>query len=252
MYEILLLLRENGTVTGNSRSAHNGLALCLDYNLTGTLISTGGRDKALKVWDLKSSDRKPYCNIQTIASVSRVKWRPGFETQIAACSLANDNRIHIWDMKRPFVSSLCLDNHVNCVTGIQWQDDSTLYSCSKDESLICNNLSDGYIPADLLTSNVCTWDQNGSIGYALWPIDSEQFDDSSEGPPSPTKAIPVNLMVKQDFKSSSLLVPVVPKQYFGVANATETFDYVSFVYLAHYYKGDASDILRTCTENAHV
>jgi WD40 repeat protein len=213
-------------------------------------LATGGRDKALKVWDLKSSDRKPCCNIQTIASVSRVRWRPGFETHIAASSLANDSRIHIWDMKKPFVPSICLDRHENSVTSIQWLDSSSLYSCSKDESFALNNLVDGYKPRDFLASNVCTWDQYGGIGFAL-SNENYENEEPSRSTFSFAKTSP-DALPKQDFKHSNTFVPLAPKQIFGILNARETFEYASFAYLAHYYKADPTDIAFICSQNANV
>lgn len=84
--------------------------MTLDWSASTGLIASGGRDKSVKVilsydkiWDPKSSGRKPTQVIHTIAPVSRVKWRPGFPDQIASASLSLDSRIQIWNISRPYI-----------------------------------------------------------------------------------------------------------------------------------------------------
>ncbi|KAI8924313.1 hypothetical protein BC831DRAFT_505563, partial [Entophlyctis helioformis] len=101
-------------------SAHNSLLLSIDWHANGRLLASGGRDRAIKVWDTKSESRKPLHTVQTIAPVSRLGWRPGFDLQIASCAMSTDFRVHIWDVSRPFVPQFSLEEHTNIATGLEY------------------------------------------------------------------------------------------------------------------------------------
>ena len=64
-------------------------------------------------------------NVQTIASIARVRWRPQRRYQIASCALLVDFSISIWDIRRPYVPCAAFNEHKDVVTGtihiIQWQ-----------------------------------------------------------------------------------------------------------------------------------
>ena len=98
-------------------SAHNGPCLTVDWHPSGRLVASGGRDKTIKVWDLSSDNRRPIYTIRTMASVSRIQWRPGFESEIASCALLTDSRVHIWDIRRPHLAKYTFDVHDTTPTG---------------------------------------------------------------------------------------------------------------------------------------
>ena len=85
-----------------------------------------------KFWDTKSESRKSFHMIQTMAPVSTVKWRPGYETQVACCSLSNDFRIQVFDLCSPYVPLNIVEEHENVVSGLLWKSSDILYSCSRD------------------------------------------------------------------------------------------------------------------------
>lgn len=208
-------------------SAHNGLALAVGWNASGSLIGTGGRDKVIKVWDSKSEIRKPAYTIQTIASVSCLRWRPGYDSQIAACSLSHDFRIHIWDFSKPYVPTISLDNHDNVATGIVWRDPDTLLSCSKDESYVINSVIGGYSPASLLNSNSSAWNVYGDVSFtSLKPR---------------TKGIRISNT--DGFGKHSQI---------SGAFLCDSLDFSSFSFLAHYYKCCPEDIAGTCDTNTDL
>lgn len=209
-------------------SAHNGLALAVGWNSSGSLIGTGGRDKVIKVWDVKSELRKPVYTIQTIASVSCLRWRPGYDSQIAACSLSHDFRIHIWDYTKPYVPAISLDNHDNVATGIVWRGSDTLLSCSKDETYVINSVSEGYSPSSLLNSNSSAWNVYGDVIFTS------------------LKPKPKGLRLSQDKGS------YVKHTQIAGAFPCDSLDFSSFSFLAHYYKCDPDDIAGTCDVNADL
>ncbi len=70
------------------------------------------------MWDTQGNQRvKILHNVQTIASVARIRWRPQRKHQIASCALLLDFSISIWDIRRPFVPCAAFDEHKDVVTG---------------------------------------------------------------------------------------------------------------------------------------
>jgi WD40 repeat protein len=148
-------------------SAHNGLALSLDWHPDGRVIASGGRDKLIKFWDVKTDSRKPFHSIQTMASVAHMEWRPGHETQLASCSLSLDNRIQIFDLCRPFIPLSLLDDHEESVTEFVWRDSDTLYSCSKDCLFLVNRVSRmGHSPLKMMNDSTVAWTPKGDLFFA--------------------------------------------------------------------------------------
>ena len=148
-------------------SAHNGLALSLDWHPDGRVIASGGRDKLIKFWDIKTDSRKPFHSIQTMASVAHMEWRPGHETQLASCSLSLDNRIQIFDLCRPFVPLSLLDYHEDAVTEFLWKDSDTVYSCSKDCLFLVNRMKRmGHSPLKVLNDSTVAWTPKGDLFFA--------------------------------------------------------------------------------------
>ena len=210
-------------------SAHNGLALSVGWNSSGTLLGTGGRDKVIKIWDVKSELRKPAYSIQTIASVSCVRWRPGYDTQLAACSLSHDFRIHIWDYTKPFIPAITLDNHANVSTGIVWRNTETLLSCSKDESFVINNIREGFSPSSLLNSNTCIWNSYGDAVFASSKPNLKGFK------------------IQKYLSKSSLQA----KQITGSFHF-DSLSFSNFSFFAHYCEWDSESIGATCDMNADL
>ncbi|KAJ3272504.1 WD repeat-containing protein 24 [Terramyces sp. JEL0728] len=148
-------------------SAHSGFALSVDWNETGTMIATGGRDRVIKVWDKDSDSEVPLHFVQTIEQVSRVKWRPDSNCQIASCSLKNDTRIHIWDFNRPYLAQYCIDENQEVPTGLLWHNPFSLWSCSKDQTFVQHNILNSIKPAEYLNCSVAKWSALGDISFAI-------------------------------------------------------------------------------------
>ncbi|OAJ44925.1 hypothetical protein BDEG_28105 [Batrachochytrium dendrobatidis JEL423] len=148
-------------------NAHNGLALTIDWSSNGRFLASGSRDRVIKVWDTKSENRKAIHNIPTSAPVSRLKWRPGFSTQLASCALSADNRVHIWDISRSFVPLVSIEEHANITTGFLWSNPYTLWTCSKDKRFCVQDIQHGYKPSTLLTTSAHAWNVHGNMAFAM-------------------------------------------------------------------------------------
>ncbi|KAF8248973.1 WD40 repeat-like protein [Wilcoxina mikolae CBS 423.85] len=153
-------------------NAHNGPVFVIDWHPDGRHCASGGRDRTIKVWDFTADARRQAKHtITTMASVSRIAWRPlknanTETTQLASCAISNDHRVQIWDFKRPFIPTRILDAHTNSTTGMLWRDDDLLWSCSKDSTLIQNDVPFAPKPIHSLTHNAFAWAPDGGFTFA--------------------------------------------------------------------------------------
>ncbi|KAJ3278344.1 WD repeat-containing protein 24, partial [Borealophlyctis nickersoniae] len=256
-------------------SAHNGLALTVDWHADGRLVASGGRDRQIKIWDMKSDTRKPLYAIQTMAPVARVNWRPGYETQIASCSLSADFRIHTWDLSRPYIPYYSLEAHDGVATGFLWHNSDTIWSCSKDRSFASHDIRWSYRPLDLLTTTAHAWSVFGDLTFAIEArrqsptveLGPSHIQTGNQGTgvsagPAP-ESLGRDLMQRRAGRRSAAADhkveerPVVkvqqyiPDQRTGTAE-TDTFDHEAFVVLAQVYSIDSDDVWSACEHNAQA
>ncbi|KAK6340145.1 SEA (Seh1-associated) complex subunit [Orbilia blumenaviensis] len=151
-------------------SAHNGPVFSIDWHPDGKYVASGGRDKTVKVWDFGDGDtgaqnKRPVHTISTMAAIGRATWRPrGVSTrEIATCAMTHDNRITVWDIKRPFVGKYAFDEHTNATSGLLWKDENTLWSCSKDQMFVQHDLTYAVNPINSLNHSAVAWAPNMSF-----------------------------------------------------------------------------------------
>ncbi|KAG9307259.1 hypothetical protein G9A89_017087 [Geosiphon pyriformis] len=231
---------------------HTGSVLALDWHSDGHKLASGGRDKNIKIWDMNSENRQApeIVLVSCIAPVARIKWRPNHPDEIASCSFSNDNRIFIWNLKRPYISSYFFDEHEDSPTGILWDDANVLWSCSKDKSFIQQDIRvKSYRQLDLLNKNAIGWNVYDEIAFTI-DKPATVSDDHRATPTNnqfrrmqrrPSPAIN-DIVMEADIRNH-------PKT--GVA-CLMTFDYESFRYLAENYIISSEDIWNTCEHNARV
>ncbi|KAL3832670.1 hypothetical protein ACJMK2_024292 [Sinanodonta woodiana] len=161
-------------------TAHNGPVFTLDWHPEDrTRLATAGRDKMIKVWDTAKC-KLTRC-IQTIASVSKIRWRPLREFYIASCSLLVDSSINIWDIRRPFIPFATFENHKDVTTSIVWKKDDPhiLYSGSKDCFIYQHLFKDAKRPGDLLVPAGLDVSTQGLISHAC--TDKHEKTQTSSG-----------------------------------------------------------------------
>ena|SRR3990167_2818039 len=152
-------------------TGHQGVIFSIDWHHTyGNLLATAGRDRLIKVWDLKL-EGKPAHVIQTIASVGKIKWKPGSVSHIASTHAVNDSRIHIWDSERPNIPCYSLTTHNDVVTGLAFDHrdltGNTIISGSKDGTLrISNILNESYRHFDHLPNSSIAWTPRNDFVYS--------------------------------------------------------------------------------------
>ncbi|KAK8765664.1 hypothetical protein V5799_031726 [Amblyomma americanum] len=99
-------------------TAHSGPVFTCDWHPEEKrFLATGGRDKAIKIWDVSYKPVLHQC-IQTIASVAHIKWRPQKKYHIANSSLVVDCTINVWDTRRPYVPFAAFTEHKDVATGM--------------------------------------------------------------------------------------------------------------------------------------
>lgn len=174
-------------------TAHSGPVFTCDWHPEEKrFLATGGRDKAIKIWDL--SGYKPLLSqcIQTIASVAHIKWRPQKKYHIANSSLVVDCTINVWDTRRPYVPFAAFTEHKDVATGFAWRNSpKVLLSTSKDSTLFQHNMDDATRPtthADAL-SVAHVLNPSGDLAFASSDrFFGEQTNRSRSGPTYPAAA----------------------------------------------------------------
>ncbi|EPX72973.1 WDR24 family WD repeat protein [Schizosaccharomyces octosporus yFS286] len=151
-------------------SAHNGVALCIDYTPNGSLLASCGRDKSIRIWDINNNQRKAVSTINTIAPVNLVRWEPSEDNnatrRLASSSLLGDDTINLWDVPRPYVPHRSLTHHENNVTALQWISPNVLLSSSRDGVLSQSRPNDAISYIDLMPSSAVSWSTNGWIAIS--------------------------------------------------------------------------------------
>ena len=71
------------------------------------------------MWDLENANKVQIAyNVQTIASVARVRWRPHIRDHLASCAYQFDFNVSVWDIRRPFIPFASFEDHSDVVTGL--------------------------------------------------------------------------------------------------------------------------------------
>ncbi|KAL1915379.1 uncharacterized protein VTP21DRAFT_6837 [Calcarisporiella thermophila] len=234
-------------------NAHTGPAFALDWHANGSILASGGRDRTIKIWDVSSDRRKPLHTIPTISSIARVQWRPDHDNEIAACSLTSDNRINVWDVRRPYIPKYIVDEQTSMPTGLLWHDQDILWVCSKDGSFqITNALHSGYQLLNHLCKNGVGWSPQGNLAFSLQPDSREPFVDESltvdvVGSGGSKKVVrPLDNKERDDDD-----LHYRPSQVSGWLQLPY-FDHRAFVHAANNYVVSSHDVWGACEHNAKV
>ncbi|RIA89227.1 WD40-repeat-containing domain protein [Glomus cerebriforme] len=231
-------------------NAHIGPVLAVDWHSDGRTIASGGRDKFIKIWDMNSDSRNPRDIIGSMTSIARVQWRPNHPNEIASCALLSDNRIFIWNIRRPFIASYYFAEHEDVPTGFLWHDSDVLWSCSKDKIFIQQHMSDSYRPLDLLSKCSIGWSVYDKIAFSI-----EKPNDSIAEDQQVSRSIPPSgnqFRIMQKRISPNIIEPRNElQQKTGIASLP-TFDHKAFSYLAENYIISSRDIWSVCEHNAKI
>jgi WD40 repeat protein len=91
--------RDSAKPPTHSVAAHKSDANSISFNpFNEFILATGGTDKVVNLWDLRSMTKPLHTLIGHEEGVYQVSWSPHHETILA--SSGRDRRIHFWDMSR--------------------------------------------------------------------------------------------------------------------------------------------------------
>uniref|UniRef100_A0A158PAG2 GATOR2 complex protein WDR24 n=1 Tax=Angiostrongylus cantonensis TaxID=6313 RepID=A0A158PAG2_ANGCA len=227
--------------------AHQGYAasIALNPRERHLIASGGGRDKFIKVWNCSSSrPSAPTYQVETMAPVGRVYWRPDPTNvfHIASCAVVNDMNVHIWDIRRPFLPFASFENHSDSVTDIWWslRHPNRIVSCGKDGLLVLHRMEQKQSPLTYACDVALDIAPDGLIAVAAnshIPIikHQEQFLAMKRHPYDPFRT-PVR----------SLLSCGLPE------NARNTLQPSSFYKLAERYLAGGRPLRTLCNHNANL
>ncbi|KAK9242854.1 WD40-repeat-containing domain protein [Lipomyces tetrasporus] len=121
--------------------AHSGPGFCFDYHPHLDVVATGGRDRTIRVWDLRQSDKseqstritRPMYEIPTSGAVSNVLWKKPCGSErtdsigdayLASSSLSvGDYRIQVWNLRRKYIPAYVIDYHKAPICALTWAGD---------------------------------------------------------------------------------------------------------------------------------
>ena len=121
-------------------NAHEKTCHAIDWHPDGKHLASGGADKNVKVWDFSSTDRrlKPCWQLRAPQAIREVRWRPSCSanqssadvqcTQFATSYDHQDPRVHIWDLRRPYIPAWEIDRYDTPPTAMLWCSDDLLWS----------------------------------------------------------------------------------------------------------------------------
>ena len=157
--------------------AHEKSCYTIDWHPDGKHLATGGGDKNILIWDFSSTNRKmkPLWNIRAPQAVVNICWRPACWVsdeqgppswqcmQIAASYDQQDPRIHIWDLRRPYVPLRVLDRYSTPASGLLWRSESLLWSVGSAGMFTQTDTNSASKTMDQRSPNVLAVAPNGRI-----------------------------------------------------------------------------------------
>ncbi|CAF2622572.1 unnamed protein product [Rotaria sp. Silwood2] len=119
--------------------------LCLAWNYNEPYwLATGGRDRTIRIWNAQDSNNRqePLFKVQSFGTVAKLSWRPTCRYHIACSTLSVDPRIHVWDVRRPYLPQASFCHHQNSIGDFSWRPNSdNLVSVGRDERLVHAHIS---------------------------------------------------------------------------------------------------------------
>jgi len=166
-------------------NAHTGPGLSLDWHPELDYIVSGGRDKQIQVWNMNNNDPRqlPEHVIYTAAPVNKVCFKPSsysisniMNAEIATSFLNNDQSVQIYSLKRKYIPEYTIESHSAQITGLVFKDERIMITCSKDKSLMKEDLNAHFHPIDNLPINPTAWSVNDDLIFLNQARDFKELD----------------------------------------------------------------------------
>jgi WD40 repeat protein len=148
--------------------AHDTGCYSLDWHPDGRHVVSGGFDKYVRVWDFKTDLRrqKPAYSFRVPQAVRSVSWRPPHDddgagvwhtTQLATTYHESDPRIHVWDLKRPTLSFVELDDLVRPANDFLWAAPDLMWTAGDDGVFSQYDISSLPLTENTLSPSAALW-----------------------------------------------------------------------------------------------
>ena len=156
-------------------NAHEKTCHAIDWHPDGKHLASGGADKNVKIWDFSSTDRrmKPCWQLRTPQAIREVRWRPSCSanqrsadvqcTQFATSYDHQDPRVHIWDLRRPFIPAREIDRYDTPPTAMLWCSDDLLWSVGSAGMFTQTDINDTSSFLDQRSPNVVAFGPDGAL-----------------------------------------------------------------------------------------
>lgn len=232
-------------------TAHDGLVLSVAWHpQDSSILASGGRDGTVKVWDLNVANRPSY-QIQTIAAVGKVSWRPKCTYQICSSAAVIDFSLQIWDLHRQTVPYARIPGHADVVTGLVWPNGSphAVITASKDGHVGYHKLRSAEFPSQKMRSNPICWNpspkRGGEVAYVCQRLDRSNPEESTAHSADST-AFASGVLAPSPFVRANEKCHVTALSGPNMPGAS------SFEHMAAHYKLSGATLREVCEWNARV
>ncbi|CAF1161745.1 unnamed protein product [Rotaria sordida] len=136
----------------------------------------GGHDRTIRIWDGKGNDsrQEPLFTVYTFGQVTKLSWRPTCRYHIACFTRTADPRIHVWDIRRPYLPQASFCHHRNDIEDFLWRPNSdNIISVGRDERLIHAHISSAVQSEQIVSIFSLNVTSKGSIYISMPNIDND-------------------------------------------------------------------------------
>ena len=163
-------------------NGHEKACFSVDWHPDGKHIVTAGLDKLIKVFNVHKDDRrqKPAFHIRASQAVMNIRWRPAcwsselqgtghWQSTQLVTTYNQDPRIHVWDLRRPYIPFRELDRYNNPAADILWASKDLVWTVGGEGMFTQTDVT--FAPQVHQEITPCTTDWFPSGEYAVFAED---------------------------------------------------------------------------------
>ena len=163
-------------------NGHEKACSSVDWHPDGKHVISAGLDRSIKVFNVHRDDRKqkPAFHIRASQPVMNIRWRPAcwsselqatgyWQSTQLVTTYAQDPRIHVWDLRRPYIPFRELDRYNNPAADILWASKDLLWTVGNEGMFTQSDVT--FAPRVHEEVSPCTMDWFPSGEYAVFAED---------------------------------------------------------------------------------